>query len=523
MPPIPVKQRTKGIILCSFMGGILLTSLVVIAIPSPAPVGSVDPMVDADFPTADIEDNAQMCGTGEAQSGRYVTEYKIPSDCTQPLAIDVDDAGQVWFAQTTTGRVAKFNPLTGGFVEYTNAIWPQGARSMMWGMDHDSEGNIWFVDATFSSIWRFSTADNEYVRIPYPSENSLLQRIAVAGDEVVVNDFQGSRIIFVNTDLSMPDVAYRELPSPVPNSLTGSFDVDSDGNIWYTNWVYQQNGVLVRFDQAAAANAITQNATSYTEFVSLYPLPADLTTPNGLTVDWNDNLWIADTSSSYFFMFDAASGEFTQYVTSDSPPSTYGNASGIIHTTVTRPYWTALDDQGRLVFNEQTGNRIAVFDPRDESLVEYMVPSKNPHWGDCGDMADCGLAQVFGFAISGDKIWFTEWAENNIGVVDTSVELPFSVDVAAGDLAANAGQSLEIEMQITPMAAYSDDTSVSLGNPRASDLRLSHGGYSESGTVTISVDIADDAAGGTYKILVGAQDGEVAVSKFVTLKVPPRV
>jgi len=37
------------------------------------------------------------------------------------------------------------------------------------------------------------------------------------------------------------------------------------------------------------------------------------------------------------------------------------------------------DENGRIVFNEQTANRLAFFDPADESLVEYLVPSKNPH------------------------------------------------------------------------------------------------------------------------------------------------
>ena len=58
-------------------------------------------------------------------------------------------------------------------------------------------------------------------------------------------------------------------------------------------------------------------------------------------------------------------------------------------------------------------------------MVEYFVPSMNPNWGDCDDGMDvldnCGLAQIFDFTVDGDKIWFTEWVENNIGVVDTSM------------------------------------------------------------------------------------------------------
>ena len=78
-----------------------------------------------------------------------------------------------------------------------------------------------------------------------------------------------------------------------------------------------------------------------------------------------------------------------------------------------------------LYFNEQTANNISVMDPKTQSLVEYHVPSKNPNWGDCDSgtevLDDCGIAQIFDFTIDGEKIWFTEWVENNIGVVDTSV------------------------------------------------------------------------------------------------------
>ena len=48
----------------------------------------------------------QFCSANEyAMSNEYVKEYKIPTACTQPLAITVDHNGIVWFAQTDTGKV----------------------------------------------------------------------------------------------------------------------------------------------------------------------------------------------------------------------------------------------------------------------------------------------------------------------------------------------------------------------------------------------------------------------------------
>ena len=64
----------------------------------------------------------RFCSTNEqALSNEYVKEYKIPTTCTQPLAITVDHNGIVWFAQTNTGMVAKFDPVTEVFTEYHNS------------------------------------------------------------------------------------------------------------------------------------------------------------------------------------------------------------------------------------------------------------------------------------------------------------------------------------------------------------------------------------------------------------------
>ena len=67
---------------------------------------------------------SQFCSTNEqAMSNVYVQEYKIPTKCTQPLAITVDPSGLVWFVETNTGNVVKFDPTTEMFTEYDNLVW----------------------------------------------------------------------------------------------------------------------------------------------------------------------------------------------------------------------------------------------------------------------------------------------------------------------------------------------------------------------------------------------------------------
>jgi len=509
-----VKKQTKGLILFAFLGGIMVTSGVVIAIPGIEPPSSGNMQDQMIQDTIETQAEEQFCSSGPAQSGLYVKEYEIPSECTQPLAITTTPDGIVWFAQTGTGKVAKFTPSTERFVEYGNPFWPPNVSSMMWGMAHGIDNSLWYTEDTFSSIWKFSIDDTAYARIALPENdpNPLPQRIALIDDTIVINDFRGGSIVMLDAD---SEVGYKTVHSLLPEALAGGHDTDSQGNIWYTNWIYQGDGVLVTIPQYVID---VDSGVDFSDDTDSYTLPAEIQTPNGLVIDKNDMVWIADTSSSYFFKFDPGLGTFTRYVTSDPDPSTFGNSTGIIRAPVSQPYWMALDDQGRLIFNESAANRMAVFDPVTESLVEYYVPSKNPHWSDCTGIPDCGIAQVFGFTVSGDMIWFTEWAENKIGVIDTSKELPFQINVDSADIAAIPGQSVQVTVQASRapwydgdivISAASNDPTVSLSYNEASNIE-------SASTITIT---ADENSSGTYKILIGAQNDEVVVSEYVTLTV----
>ena len=512
----------------------MMTSGVVIGIPGLFPDELEQEITLTGTPADNFPDEqrAQFCGTGVAKSNAYVKEYKIPTDCTQPLAITTDPHGNVWFAETNTGNIAKFNSITGTFTEYENPIWPENARSMMWGMDYSSDGSIWYTDEAFDSVWKFSIQDENYQRLNYPVEGeSLPQRLQVEGSQIIVNDFYGNKITFLDAaQSSEEELTYMSLPSPVPNSVTSGFAIDSDDNLWYTNWIFQQDGVLVRFEQDNYFAALSNSAGPLPplfDFIQLFKLPLGLNTPNGAAVDLDGKIWLAETSSSYFFRFDPETESFTKYVTSDPTISAYGNASGLIKNPVTRPYWINLDENGRLVFNEQTANRIAVFDPKTETLTEYMVPSKNPGWADCGQIEDCGLAQIFDFTIDGSKIWFTEWVENNIGVVDTSIGLPFEVELDTDQITLGKGDTATLILKVLPLT-NSDIPNVTItysSTAQFSDIVINTDidqfqlDFDGPRVIRTSITANENALVNIHKVLIGAQTDEVAISKYVTVKI----
>jgi virginiamycin B lyase len=537
-----VKKQVKGYLAFAFLGGIMLTSGVLVA------MTGYDPEVDyaaVDDPEVTItgtpsdnfpdEQRTTFCSSGsDAKSTKYVQEYLIPTECTNPLAIVSDYDGNVWFTETNTGNLAKFDPTTETFTEYDNPTWPLGGRSMMWGIDYAPDGSVWFTDETYDSVWKFSTFDEQYERLSYPSDgNSLPQKLSIDGSQIIINDFTGNKLTILNVNPSDNDVNYLSIPSALDDSVTADFALDANDDIWYTNWLYQQGGFLVKFNQNDYLSAVSNSGEQFlplVDFISAYALPVQLLTPNGITFSDDDLLWIVDTTSSSFFSFDPSSEKFIQYVTADPMFETYGNQTGIIKSPISRPYWIENDDQGRLVFNEQAANNISVMDTRTQSLIEYHVPSKNPNWGDCDSgvkvLDDCGIAQIFDFAISGEKIWFTEWVENKIGVVDTSVPLPLEIQFEYDTLNLLPGDSANFHFIISPqfnngnlelssiVSTTHDFLTVNFIHDSVETFELD-----SDSPIPVHVDISasDDALSGTYKILLGVQSDDVTISKFLTV------
>ena len=567
---LPVmKTRAKGLLMVAFLGGILITSTVVIAIPGLAPTETDSPMVpsvtDLDYDySANYPDTerAMFCGTGQPPgSTDYVREFEIPTACTNPLAISVDYDGNPWFVESNTGRMATFDLENEMFTEYPNPHWPAGATSMMWGMDYAPDGLVWFTDDASDSIWVFNTANGQYGTVPYPKvvNDPLPQRLLLDGSKIIVNDFYGNMLTFL--DPVQPD-SFLVAPSPIDGSVTAGFAPDEYGNIWYTTWQTSDGtGYLVKFHYSRyveTANALDQPYLPPIDFVDLYKLPPEVQTPNGIAISSAGNVWLADTTSSSVFEFNPSIRLFIQYVTADPMHSTYGNQTGVIKSPISRPYWMATDDAGRIVFNSHASNNISVLDPVSQKLVEYHVPSKNPYWSDCGASVNttasglgeerCGVAQIFDFDVYEDQIWFTEWAENKIGVVDTATPLPFDIDASAESVLLAPGTAESIRFSVVAsndtgavdnVAAIDDDDDHNVQFTPFATLASEHvnaflfSGFEDLGVITeqsspdnglgsfdVLISISENAPRGIYKVLLGAQAPDVAVGKFVTVTVP---
>ena len=560
-----MKTRQKGILFFAVVAGIMLTSAVTLAVNPAQWIDDPNLESDVQIPTAEeleaFDPNAlgldlgynpgeklQFCSTNDqALSNAYVKEFKIPTECTQPLAITVDHDGNVWFAETNTGNVAKFDPLIETFTEYTNTTWegvekifivsalennvqPTKLRSMMWGIDYFPDGSVWFTDEATDAIWKFTIDTETYDRISYSqtdeSKSSLPQKLVIDGSKIIINDFSGGRLSFLDYAQDREGLRHYSIPSVVPDAVTSYFAIDPNKNVWYTNWVPGGQGILVKFDYPGYEFQSTQGQVTQglllQDFVEWYNFPPGLTAPNGVTVGPNQKVWLADTASSYFFSFDPKTEEFTKYTTSVPTIDSYGNASGVIKDPLSRPYWIEHHD-GNIIMNEQTANRIGVLNPYTETLIEYTIPSRNPNWSDCEGIDYCGVAQVFDFAPYGEKIWFTEWVENNIGVVDTSISPPFSIDIDSKQITLEKGKTTKITLGVKALSSDTIDATVNSSSTSTfSDIIITHENnfsLSDEATITVEIMVSEHALSGTHKVLLGAYTDDIAVSQFITVTI----
>ena len=143
-------------------------------------------------------------------------------------------------------------------------------------------------------------------------------------------------------------------------------------------------------------------------------------------------------------------------------------------------------------------------------------------------MKDCGIAQVFDFAIHGKKIWFTEWVENNIGVLNTEKSLPFTVETDTREIALKKGESIDVVLNVN----YNDSSSyvnseflyahTAAKTINFSDIEITSSRQplqNNNESIFVTINASENALSGDYKVLVGIGNDEITVSKFINVKI----
>lgn len=484
----------------------------------------------------------QFCGiNSKPNSNQYIKEIKLNNECEMPLAIIYDDNVEgLWYISTKQGSLILYQPESHIFTKYDIPTWPSRDNpidsSQVWDLKLDpSNENLWFTDEKQNLIWKFSKQNKEFEHFKIPETNlsfGTIYPVSIDFDNNGHIFFAGIRsqsLWMGNLSLmkSSTSDGIAQIPLPVENFKdfdpsvisTGSIVVDKkNNNVWVSVLAFGYKGQIYKYD-------ITNKS------FKKYDL-GDLPSPVGMTIDEKGNIWVSDHGTSIFVKLNPINGSLTKFITSTASQKIFAGEE-VNGQAYTLPYWMKKGQNNSIIFNEHTGNKIGKFFPDELKLVEYWIPSQNKLFGQCKpDIPEnsCGIGNVLQLTDETDNrsIWFTEWSENKIGYVNTSIPLPFSIKTENNEITLTPGESKQIRFEIN---AHNDSSlhpiSSSTLTP-SGDLGTSYGIFSEnsialkkdeSKEISFVFTLSNDVAMGNYILMLGAEDDIISISKAILIKV----
>jgi virginiamycin B lyase len=486
-----------------------------------------------------------LCGASFEKRTDFIQEYTLPFPCSQPVGITVQqqnssnsssnnttaNAQKIWMAATWNGYLVVFDPELqrfSDFIEIPNWKAKGIFGSMVWDMEFDKNGDLWFTDQVNNAIWRYFTADKKFELYRVPTNGSYPSSIAFDSQgRVWFSEIFGKKLGVIdptkvtnNTtngiqeyQLNMSEEEGFETMGPL--IITSKYDNGNNETVWFTAVDFPETGHIIKFD-------------INTKRFEVLRLAEGVGVPVGIVEDDKGRLWINDHATNLFFMFEPKTEKIVKYSTS-LPTSR--------NSTTTLPYYNTYRN-GKLWFNEHEGNTIAYFDITNSTLVEYQIPSRGEIWGNTSNPLQFTLD-------NNGSVWFTEWTENKIGLLDSekAKNLPLWVSVPANGTTINldkekykGGKSIKIfvypnrsnldaeikgepvQMTVAGTMSYTGKLWNLTGEFSKKRFYFPEGS-TDPQIVTLKLTPDQDLVPGNYMLTVGARYGTVTYSKMIDLNV----
>jgi virginiamycin B lyase len=414
------------------------------------------------------------------EQSRYVTEYQVGATDSQPNAIASDSKGNIWFTLASEYAIGELTPSNGTTHEFR--IPDQNGSLVSWGIAVDDARNlVWFTDQLANSVWSLNTTSESFTRYRVPTALASPYQVALdSNGNVWFTEIDGGKIGEITDSGAIRE---DEIPGTGPKGPAG-IAIGAGDAVWFTE-VY------------ADAVGSLKNGTFHE-----FPL-SGVTSPTGIAVDSDGDLWVTLHGASDFAELDPAT-----------------NSTRIISTSVptglssTLPYFVAVDPHGNVWFDEHYGNAIARFSPSNQTLVEYEVPTR------VASLANISGALTIGLDPSGHP-WFTEFYTGKVGTVDPAGALGIRVVIGQPSngtaLEVPNGGSVSVSVQVTG----SSPSTLSYAKGSGSGLRVSFspagGNGSYSSTMTVG-GLNATAPGGMVSLTISAVTSLATCSQVVEVE-----
>ena len=317
-----------------------------------------------------------------------ISEFATPSPTSSPQGVDVASNGDVWYSETTAGKIAVLHP------DRTSSEFPvpNGGQPFILKVGEDG---IWFTDSATHAIGHLDPATGKIDEYAIPSGAApFFIQIAPDGSKWFTETAGVGRLSprGVVTEWSVT------LEHPDDNMEQLSLDPWS--NVWFVERNFDGGG-------AAGTNKVRRLNPS-TNVISTYLVPTLGGTPSGVIANANGTVWVSEYYANALALLapvaaphsddtvvpnaHTASSQVASVsrITTPRPISTNTQEPPSVHTvrpSVTKgwiafPIPTAdaeaedmrVDRQGRVWFEEDAG-LLGRLNPLEARFTEYTIPS----------------------------------------------------------------------------------------------------------------------------------------------------
>lgn len=427
----------------------------------------------------------------QTSSQQYVTLLpKVPGSSPSPWLI-YPTSSTIWVAGIATGnpptsqiREFSINGTSKAVVSLSNAI-----VSSILADPANPSTKVWFTENSTLAFYDVSnmTQTIETKAITFPDQS--IQYLA--------NDAQGriwmSMVGSSGTSrIAMYDPASHQNQNytvPTNGAIIQGITVNAPGTtIWFAEAGSKKIGRLI------------PESSNFTEYSP--PSTINLSAPIQVAVDASGNVWFTDHGSDQFGVFNPQAATWKVFPIGYCPGiCVYGLPNAIF-----------LDAKNTVWFSEHIAGRVGRYDPSTGVLTEYVVP-----------VAPGSSVPLMWWAMPGPNnlVWFVAWGLGQIGYVNASIPVPFSLSGPSADVVVQRGSSVTIPVRISSqgkselsfgVSPVTQDQSIQFpaqvyGSPPA-NLTLNN----NSQTATFSVSAGWNTTLASRYVALTAFDGQVAVN-----------
>ena len=428
----------------------------------------------------------------QTSTQQYVTLLpKAPGSSPSPWLI-YPTGSTIWVAGIATGnpptsQIREFfiNETSKSVVSLSNAI-----VSSILADPLNPSTKVWFTENSTLAFFDTSnmTQTSETKAVTFPDQS--IQYLA--------NDAQGRIWMSMVGSSGTSRIAVYDPAThlkqnytvPTNGAIVQGISVNAPGNtIWFAEAGAKKIGRLV-------PNA----SSSFTEYSP--PSSITLSAPIQVAVDSSGRVWFSDHGSDQFGVFDPQTATWKVFPIGYCLDNcVYGLPNAIF-----------IDAKNTVWFSEHIAGRVGRYDPSTGVLTEYAVPA-----------APGSSPPLMWWAMPGPNnlVWFVAWGFGQIGYVNASIPVPFSLSGPSDDVVVQRGSSVKVPVRVSSqgtstlsfgVSPVTPDQSIQFpaqiyGSP-PSNLTLNN----NSQTATFSVSSAWNTTLAPRYVAFTASDGQVAVS-----------